>query len=285
MRRPFLLAATIYATLSFAQIPNGDFNQWTSDQPFGDPLEWITTNNFAASFGTAPTCERGEPGSDGMAFAKVVNRSGPNGTVLQGTIVSGSNGKYGFPFNTRPTTIGGRCQFALNQYDVAQVKVSLTKWDPVTNHSSTVGSGAVNFSGTNDQWQSFSTSITYNNSVDPDTAVIIVTAGASQLLVTDGSYFQVDELKFGFEGAGVDEIKGANELTVRPSLASDILEVNTTKPVRTIMAMDVSGRRVAHYTMAGLNTTLEVGGLAPGRYCLEVRFHDGTTARRTFFKD
>ena len=285
MRTALTLAAVIYGTLSFAQIPNGDFNQWTSDQPYGNPISWITTNAYAATFGVGPTCERGEPGSDGLAFAKVVNRATAGGVVLQGTIVSGDSGKYGFPFDQRPTTFSGRCQYGLSQYDVAQVKVSLTKWDPIANHSYTVGFGSINFIGTSSQWQSFSANLTYNNSNIPDTAVVTVTAGASQLLLTDGSFLQVDELKFGFIGAGVGEVAGAELLSLRPSSVTDRMEVHAGKPLKSAVVNDASGKRVARFTLSGQQATLQLGDLSGGRYFMEVLFRDGSSAIRSFIKE
>ena len=281
-----LLAAAVFTSALCAQIPNGDFNQWTSDNNYADPLFWKTTNTLAQSFGVAATCERGEPGSDGLGFAKVINRAAAGGVVLQGKIVSmDANGKIGFPFALRPTSLGGRCQFALNQYDVGQVQVSLTRWDPVYNQSFTVGFGSVNFIGASSgPWQSFSANITYLNANTPDTAVITINAAASQLLVTDGSYLQVDELKFGYIGAGVEELANGS-FTMHPSLASQFLDVTIVKPALFALATDMAGRRVAQFTIDGQRCQMPVGNFAPGRYVLEMKFKDGTTEKRSFVKE
>jgi hypothetical protein len=285
--RPIFLLATVgLASALFAQIPNGDFNQWTSEATYGDPVNWKTTNALAQTFGVGPTCERGEPGSDGMGFARVINRAAGDGVVLQGKIVSSDTlGAIGFPYDLKPTTIGGRCQYDLHQYDVGQVQVSLTRWEPLANHSFTVGFGSVNFIGTSTgTWQSFSANISYLNNNIPDTAIITINAAASQLLVTDGSYLQVDELKFGFIGVGVDELANLS-FSLHPSLASDQLNVTTTKPASLAVATDVTGRRVAQFAVVGQRSELNVGNLAPGRYVLEVEFKDGTTEKRSFIKE
>lgn len=282
----FLLAAVGLASALFAQIPNGDFNQWTSDATYGDPLLWKTTNALAQTFGVGPTCERGEPGSDGMGFARVINRSADGGVVLQGKIVSAdSTGKIGFPFALRPTTISGRCQYDMHLYDVGQVQVSLTRWEPMANQSFTVGHGSVNFIGTSTgTWQFFTANIGYNNNNIPDTAIVTINAAASQLLVTDGSYLQVDELKFGYIGAGVDE-HANNSFSLHPSLASSQINLTTTKPASLAVATDGTGRRVAQFAVEGQHSALNVGNLAPGRYILEVKFKDGTTEKRSFVKE
>jgi hypothetical protein len=285
MRTSILLAATLFTTAALAQIPNGAFDDWTTDQPYGDPLSWITSNSFATTFGTLPTCERGEPGSDGFAFAKVINRANSGGVVLPGTIVSGALNKYGFPYDQRPDKLEGKCMYTLSQYDMAQVKVILTKWDAVGNHSYTVGSGLKNFNDTANAWEDFSIFISYGYEVMPDTAIITITAGASPLLIMDGSFIQVDELKFGESGMGMEETAGTEGFTLWPSVATERVHMASDRPLQEASIYDATGRLAARSTVNGLQATVQVAALAPGRYILEARCLDGTRMRQHFIKE
>lgn len=287
MRVHLLLSGlSLLAALPVAkgQVPNGNFETWNDFGTYNDPSFWSTTNAVAINFGAAPTCERVQPGWEGLACVKVTNQAAPNGVVVHGKVVSGTSGNYGFPFSGRPSSLSGRCQYGLPTFNIGQVKVFLSRWDSVAGLAIPVGSGSINFTGTATEWQNFNVPIGYVSSYDPDTAVITVTAAAGLVLVTEGAYLQVDDFKFVFSGTGMTEQAGNRGLAVRPTLAHDLLEVAAGDEMSGAVVLDALGRPVLRRALSGRAGTVALDGLAAGRYFLEVRFPDGELGRLPFVK-
>jgi hypothetical protein len=287
MRNNHLLAGfclLISATSAMGQVPNGNFETWADHGTYQDPAFWNTTNAVAVNLGAMPTCTRVEPGWEGSACMKVVNQTALNGVVMQGNAVSvGPNGN-GFAVVGRPASLEGKCLYGLDVYDVGKIRVSLTKWDSLAGQSVLVGSGMISFTGTDLDWHNFTVPIGYAGNLDPDTAMISISAAGGVVLVTAGSFLQVDDLKFVYTADGIRESVDSPDMTVFPTIAHEQLQVTAQHAMREVVVLDVLGRPVLRQVLAGLEGRVPLSGLANGRYVVQVRFTDGGLGRRSFLK-
>ena len=274
-----------FAPCMQAQIPNNGFEDWVSVGVYQDPVAWVTTNAVAALYGADPTCERGDAGTDGSSYMRVINRSAANGIVVHGKIVSGQGGRYGFAMVDRPVKLIGQVAYGIQPFNLGQIKVALTRWDSLAAHRVPVGSGVRNFTGTAAQWEDFSVLINYTDTATPDTAVITISAAEGVALVTAGSYLEVDEIKFSYTGMGVPGAAAPAKVGIRPTLVADRLEVLSEGPLAGLAVIDMSGRTVLRQAAAGPGQWVSVSGLAPGRYLLEARLPEGGRVRLPFIKE
>jgi len=67
-------------------------------------------------------------------------------------------------------------------------------------------------------------------------------------------------------------------------LASDQLNVEVQAPLHAVAVIDLTGRAVMFKPAGGLSTKLDVSGLKPGRYMVQVELTDGKRVVRSFVK-
>ena len=279
----FLICLT---SVCVGQLPNGDFETWTVGSGYEKPAWWVTTNSLANYYGTAPTCEKGTPGSSGSFYAKVTSRSSATGVFILGTIATGDTAGIarGVPFSDRPAVLGGRWMYSIKPYDMGEVTVALNRWNFATGTRNQVAYGTIWMIDSIDTWQSFQVPLNYALPDAPDTVIITITASAGPVLVAPGSTISVDELAFSGTD-GVEEADTGQGLQVFPMPARNSVEVVAKSPLQQVVVKDMSGRTVLVRSPRGTSARLDISGLAVGRYALEVSLYNGTRVVRPLVKD
>ncbi len=278
-----LLAATFLVTVpAMAQIPNAGFENWITVGSYQDPVQWTTINQTTTSQGAGLSCEKGTPGAVGNSYVKLTSLALAGVGVIPGQLSAvDANGMTGFPYAARPEALNGMWKHAIQTGDAGFITVTLTKFNTTSQSDEAVGVGSISVAGTQAAWQSFSMPITYISSDMPDKAIILIMSSAGSGIA--GSTLSLDELGFG-NFTGIDEPNALPELTVRPTLATDLLTVTTAIPMAELTILDLSGRSVKTMSTGQAQVEMHVSDLPVGRYLLGVRMADGRRNMRSFVK-
>ena len=281
-RLHLLLAATaLFSIPALAQIPNAGFENWYQVGSYQDPVGWVSSNEGTTAEGAGLSCEKGTPGAVGSSYAKLTSRTVTAIGVIPGQLVSDANDMDGFPYAARPAALNGQWKYAVQPNDAGVIIVTLTKFNASTQEDDAVGFGLVNVEGSQANWQNFSVPITYSSADTPDKALIIIMS--SFFAGVEGSTLSVDDLGFG-NATGIDETASLPELTIRPTLTTDLLTVITATPMAEISVMDMTGRSVKAVSVGQAEVEVQVSDLPAGRYFLSVRMNDGRRNIRSFVK-
>ncbi len=175
--------------LSFGQIPNAGFENWT-----GDTLTGWWSNNVAPLYATISKTTTAHGGTYAVRGVVVSLYT----QTIQPALQSGVAGR-GFSFTQRPTTFTGYYEFspAGTSGDRFAANVVLYKGGTV---GTQVGVAAVALSTAVSSYTQFTATFNYLTSDTPDTCVIqfqIVGPGTgAQASPTVGSYFLLDDIAF-----------------------------------------------------------------------------------------
>jgi len=183
----FVLAVLFLAVpgLVIAQVPNGDFENWSG----GNPDNWLTGNipGFVTNVFQVSDVHSGQWAVRG----EVVDLSGPYTPLLFSPY---------FPISARYTTLDGWYKLDPMGEEVISIIVVMKVHDDV------IGSGYVELNTMQTSYTSFSTGITYFDSRTPDSTVISI---ALLDLVGDpviGSSFNLDGLVMGTATSADDPV-------------------------------------------------------------------------------
>lgn len=287
MKLRILLPSVALLSLTFnasAQIPNGGFETWTTPTgaTYQDPDGWITFNGLTSLAGASPSCEPGSPGAVGSYYATVTTRNTAFG-LIQGILTTGdaTTGQTGFAYSSRPAALTGQWQYGIQPADTGLVVVYLTKWDPNTMTSDSVGGGVVQLHGSLSGWQPMNIPITYFTSANPDTAFVVIASSMNSPV--EGSFVKIDALSFGIS-TGMAEPDHAAEPRIWPSPATDVVNVAAEGPISDVKVLDLTGRVVMRKALGEAQAAISVADLPAGRYLLQVRMVDGRRQVRSFVK-
>jgi hypothetical protein len=274
-----LLTATAHAQ----DIPNGGFENWTSQGSYIDPDGWLTSNMVSWSVAGMLTCEQGSPGVVGQHFVKVSDRFLTGAGMEQGSITVGTWGSFpAFPFTERPAALNGFWQYhPVNGGTDGVVSAALTRWNTITGQREYIANAPIHATGEIDAWEAFSSPFLYYSDATPDSAIVSVQATSAT--AGDGTSIWVDELSFGNVQA-VEESGAPVLFALWPSPATDRLHIDAGSAIADVNVLDVCGRTVAWADFDRAAATLEVDGLPAGVYLAQVRFADGRRAARRFTK-
>lgn len=236
--------------VSFGQsIPNNGFETWTNTNGYNVPSNWGTMNPYTSSTATY-TCTKGTPGITGstVAYIKLVSKSVTGMGVVPGLAVCGvlnSDKTYdsGFSFNYRPTSLNGSWQYMGSGSDIGYIKVLLTRVNPTTLLTETVGSGTFNLSGMVMSWTAFSIPITYVTPDLPDHCQIILSSSGTTPVAN--SYLYVDNLNFTLP-LKLNEFS-FKDISIYPNPSNNSVFIDYTKitnKVESIDVFDLIGKKV-----------------------------------------
>ncbi len=170
-------------SLTFAQVPNGSFENWTS----GQPDDWNTSNVNGQYINITRTTDK----HSGFYALKgsVINTSLANPPIANPFIRSGTNGD-GFPIDQLFAKIEGYYQFSSDSGDIFIVNVNMMKTGKQIAYS-------VDSLAPSSSYKLFSYNIKYLSTEVPDTCVIyfiILGSASSGIDYHVGSYFILDDI-------------------------------------------------------------------------------------------
>jgi len=198
MTKLFTLCA-IFITLSFtanAQLLNGDFEQWTNDEPD----HWYTNNDFSNTIVTQTT----DSHSGTYALKGGVGQISVGGFALPVFAFVHTEG-FSFPSSVKYSSLTGYYKFVPN-HDSLYVTVQ------AYSNRNLIGYGTIVLKNEQTNFAMFQANITYYTNDTPDTSVISI--GLEDMAGTggdySGSYFVIDDLAF---GNGTTDIKQQDGIT------------------------------------------------------------------------
>ena len=281
-------SGTVATDGTLAQIPNPDFENWTSSVSYDIPASWDNINSSATG-SAIYSCEKGTPGAAGVAgtyFLKLTSKAVSGQGVVPGIAVSGTLDKTtllpksGFAFNQRPASLTGNWQYmvysAKGVINAGYIDVQLTRWDATAQKNLPVAGVHYSLPGMKMSWKAFTIPLTYvDNDNYPDSCVI--TLSASSITPTNKDFLYVDNLAF--SGAVITtalaDIHGNKRFSVYPNpsadrISFDLPAANDSKV--NIQISDLQGKIVKIIKDADItpNFSVDITGLSKGNYILKV---------------
>jgi hypothetical protein len=271
-----------------AQIPNSDFENWTSSVSYDIPDSWDNLNSTTAG-SSVYTSEKGTPGATGVAgtyFIKLTSKTVTGQGVVPGIAVSGKlnittlKPISGFAFNQRPANLTGNWQYmvfsAKGVINAGYIDVQLTRWDASMNMRDTIASVHYSLPGMKMSWNAFTLPLTYvDNANYPDSCVI--TLSASSLTPTNKDFLYVDNLAFSGTQltTNIVEIRGNKKINVYPNPSTDKISFDLPTTINSeanIQILNLQGEIVKLIKNADATSTLSVDirDLPTGNYILKV---------------
>ncbi len=170
------------------QIPNGDFEDWSSDalNLYEEPASgWWTTLNPLRNLGGPVTVSKSTDAHSGTYSARLV--SDTYGTLFSpGILLSGSLDLLaaptfftrGQPYTSRPSTFEGWYKYSPVDGDSGAIAVQLIKWNTTTNQRDTVGEVGIIIPNATPTWTQFVLPIFYYSNETPDSIIVVATSSA-----------------------------------------------------------------------------------------------------------
>ncbi len=251
----------------FGQIPNPDFENWTSGEPDG----WVSSNTPLGTVITqSTTAHHGSYSVQGTVVATPVP-----GINLAGTIQSGAGGK-GFPISQSYTGLTGWYQLTSVGGDLFAIDVV---FKPVTAGDTGTAVGAARI-GSTTGWTQFNITMTYYLPGPPDSAVInfSINGPTTGMDVHVGSMMLVDDISFtttndvAVNGVPIPATYALEQNYPNPFNPSTTIQYQIPTSGYARMAVsDLLGREVAvlvdGYQLAGYHRVdFSAGNLASGMY-------------------
>jgi len=274
----YLLTASLFSALAYAQIPNPGFESWsTATGGYQAPVSWDSPDSLCNLVGASYlTCEQGAPGHTGSYYLKLTSKTVPGFGVAAGLAMSGKLDftnylpKYGYAFTSRPANLTGYWQYQAATGDTGVIAVGLTKWNTSQGRRDTVAAFYYKLPSAVTSWAPFSIGITYVKNSYPDTATIYLSSSGATT-AADGSYLYIDDLAFtGTMPVGVAEVNGAQaKLSVFPNPAKGVINVNVPSAANEPVHIVITG--IAGNVLREVNattntaTSISLDG-APGLY-------------------
>lgn len=204
-----LILLIILSPKAFSQIPNNDFESWTSVSGYPSPTDWDNLNDITNTSGIY-TCIQGAPGYLGASYLYLMSKNIPGKGIVPGIAVCGEldtltyKAKSGFPFSSRPQDLTYYMQYMpYDPSDSSSVKVLLSKWNVSFSQRDTIAYGETYFNAMAHSWIYRTTPLSYYSGDAPDSAMIIISSSDNTPI--EYSYIYVDNLQFIGSIAAIEE--------------------------------------------------------------------------------
>lgn len=202
MSKIILCCCLNISAVALAQIPNANFENWTSTgfPSYLSPDGWGNLNGPTWLVGVL-TCERAS-GTDAysgnyaikLTSKTVLGLGDAPGIAVTGSINTSSqelNG--GFPYTMRPDYLAGYYKYAPVAGDNAEISITLWRWNNGVRED--VGEGSLFPATPQSSFMQFMVPISYTSTANPDSArILLVSTNTSNIQV--GSELIVDDLEF-----------------------------------------------------------------------------------------
>jgi hypothetical protein len=285
----FILAA-FTASMSFGQILNFSFENWTTVGAYEVPNQWGTLNNTTA-MASVYTVTKATPGNPGSYYMKITSKTIGAG-VVGGIAVCGvldsinMKAKSGFPFNLQPASFTGKWQHMIYGSSQGSLNAILTKWNVGLNKRDTIAIASQTLTGMAMSWANFSINFNYLSSNVPDSCIIELRSSGNT--PTDQDYLWVDNLAFAGSVTGIkDEQTIINNMVVYPNPGSDILivsldlkDASQTK----LELTDIQGKVILAKKLGVIQgeskQSIDVSSISKGSYFVRVTTEKGTEVKK-----
>jgi len=274
MRKIILLTAVLISMTikTNAQIPNNDFENWTTVSNYDNPDGWATMNSFCTN--SFISCQKSEDSyPTGNYSLKITCKTSltqiTGGWGMVATKAFDYPFKPAFKITGHPTSLSGYFRYIGQNDDSMFVKVILF------NNRSIVSANNFYSGGVTLNWTSFN--LPFSNYATADSATIIISAfyPSSPTSGPKGnSSLKIDNLIFD-NSSSVEGVSAKNTLfDIYPNPASDIITLNTDNVSNTDLILNiynVVGTLVKSETLKQNNRQINIGDLRTGIYMVEIK--------------
>ena len=290
-----IITANLFAATVFAQIPNGNFESWTSKAQglYDIPNQWGTMNNTTAK-DSIFTIEKGTIGNPATSYyLRVISKAiGTGTTVVNGIAVSGKldtismQPKSGFAYTGQPKSFTGKWQFMWMHASPGSISATLTKWNSSLKKREVIARAIDTLGGMEMSWVPFSIDFIYVSGNMPDSCIIVLKASGSD--PGDGDYLFVDDLTFAGSAANVPNNSGfINSVNVypNPSAKNIVIDFNINKLQNIKIEMtDLRGRIVKEANLGFVNGfnrySIDADGISKGTYFINLISNEGRETKK-----
>lgn len=297
MKKSLLISAVfmlLFAITYGQTIPNSGFENWTSMGSYSNPNGWGTMNNYSTTSNTY-TATMGTPGNPGSSYLKLTSKTYGTG-VINGIAVSGvldsmtMQPKSGFAYTGRPTSLTGAWQHMIYGISQGSISVTFTRWDAGINMQIPVGSGSVLLSGMAMSWTNFSIPITYTDTSNPDTCIIVLMASGT--VPANNDYLWVDNLAFVGGTSGVAELnQNLINFNIFPNPTVGTLNIQLAFHQAsnvTVDIVDILGKIVLTKNLGEVdgktNRVIDVKSLSKGNYIVKLHSNNSTISKKVIIE-
>ncbi|MEI6898348.1 MAG: T9SS type A sorting domain-containing protein [Bacteroidota bacterium] len=291
-------ALILLPCLSFAQIPNFSFEDWSNFVSYDNPDHWASMNSITAGVGQF-TCEMGTPGNPGNYFMKLTSRTLSGLGTVPGIAVCGvlnttsRKPVSGFPYSDRPASFKGKWQFMAYGEDQGFISVVLSKWNIDTHQRDTVAYIDQALKGMQMSWASFDLEFNYINYLSsgaPDSALIFCSASnAHNAPTANYSYLWLDSLAFAGTVGGMEERNRGTKFIAYPNPTTAILNISFSEkqiPPLSYFIIDELGQTYNPNILkqGHESVTVDVATYHPGIYSFVIQTRDNIRTTRFIIK-
>ena len=284
MKTKLLILFITLCGLIHAQVPNGDFTNWTAMTDYDLPADWDNLNTLTASQQVF-TCKKGKQTSTNNTYLRLISDSVAGMGVAPGIAVCGTldpvslKPKSGFAYTDRPKALSGRWQFMAMGNDPGYIVVTFSKWNNTTQKREIIGGGADTLEGMEMAWVPFSIPITFTDPAAPDSCIIFLSSsGATPIQY---SYLYVDDLILE-KSTGIADNQAAKSFSYFPNPAADFLKVDLheLKNVQSIQIINLQGQ-VLYSSKANFPLNeIDISSLTAGSYLISVKSESGMSIQK-----
>ncbi|MEI6524362.1 MAG: T9SS type A sorting domain-containing protein [Bacteroidota bacterium] len=269
----FLNLFCVFILAKAQQIPNGGFENWTTQGPFEMPEAWdgrpsaskstdMHSGNYAIKFETATFTN---PQTSTLDTLPGVANTGMPGTG------PGLPGIRGFASNARPDSLTGWYKYSPVGLDSFVVRVVISKWNS-TNNSRDEISNVTFFGSAANNYTRFSFPIHYLNNEIPDTIIVelINTLVQPPGILTPGTILLIDDLAFvGNVPNSVSKVNKEDQLKCFPNPANESITISNLSSTN-IVLMNQIGKTIKVINTNNLNSIkLDVSEFDNGIYFIK----------------
>ncbi|MCX6271616.1 MAG: T9SS type A sorting domain-containing protein [Bacteroidetes bacterium] len=293
MKKKFtiLLIINFIGIVSFAQIPNNSFENWTQVGTYMDPDGWGNLNVLTSPLSIL-TCTQGTPGNPGSYYLKLTSKTVVGTGIVPGIAVSGQidpasfTASSGFSFNQRPEKLTGNWQYmAFSANDQGYIAATLTKWNAAQGKTDTVAGLFYALPGMVMSWAAFNLPFNYVGFDYPDTCTIILAASGGH--PANNSYLWVDNLVFSGAVAGIQSHTSPDHLMTissDPAESKVIVNIHLRKSQQAELSLyDVTGKIIkTQRSCSGpvSQFTFDTSRLPKGIYFLKLQAGSATETKK-----
>jgi hypothetical protein len=287
----YLLGFILLPFQLYAQIPNGDFENWTTGGAGEVPNYCMTSNvvyktsDMISASSHPASVIKTSPGFSANYALTLQNVTGTTNGLLKDTVPGfatfiSSGGKEGFPVVQRFNSLKGYYKFiqggnpANHTIDTATITISVSKWNYNTNSREILGKGKLNIYVNALAYTEFNLDLSYQSISMPDSAQISISSSSCKVKFP-GTSLTVDKLTLEGISAGVTTgLKNNSNIdivSVYPNPAVDEINIKNIPAAASIIdLMDLTGKVIQSTMITSDLMNIKTNALSSGMYSYSI---------------
>lgn len=256
---------------------NSNFELWSNNGSYSDPLYWFSSNYISSQQGIL-TCEYDTLGSTGNKFVKLTTKNIPGIGLLAGTLCSGFDSATSeftrVPFGDRPKNLVGDFQYENLNQDMGYINIVLTKWNPVLNFTDFVAANTFVLNSSFPLWTHLELPLSYYSLEYPDSMSLFFSSSSfNSAYISEGHYLNIDNISFQGFVPGNPATDQMSTVQVYPNPSHDFLYIveNNIAPETIYEITTDKGKILQSEKLLEIKTRVDLTNFANGVYFLIIR--------------